>query len=93
MNKSYTEKYLIQDISNKAFRSKYGASKPKKRRLFKYGWSTTGVDDSNRKKWQDVILRQNPWMSNPLFIEPPEDYDPNSLESKHLRSIGEELRE
>ena len=85
MNKSYTEKYLIKDLSNKAFKKKYCAGRPKKRAFFKYGWSTTGVNDSNRKEWQRVILRQNPWMEDNLFY--------NSLEAQHLRSIGQEIRE
>ena len=60
------------------------ASKPKKRRLLKYGWSTTGVNKDNKADWMTVILRKNPWMDDNLFY--------NSLESKHLRSIGEEVR-
>ena len=81
-NKSYTEKYLIKDLSNKAFRKKYGGYGTKTKKRLKYGWSTTGVNDSNRKEWQNVILRKNPWMDDNLFY--------NSLEARHLRSIGQE---
>ena len=67
---------------NTAFRRKYGGYKPKTGRKLKYEWSVNGVNDSNRKEWQRIILRKNPWMDDNLFY--------NSMEARHLRSISTE---
>ena len=109
MKKTYTERYLIQDITNKAFRLRYGttaksknkprycktkkerrkwwrnltpdqqasqiekwqAIKAKKRkyqpkRVLRYNpeypWMTEGVNEGNRKQWQKMIAKKNPWL-------------------------------
>lgn len=49
---NYTDKYLIHDISNKAFKRKYRVK------------SNTRAKPVN-ETWEQRILRKNPWLRSP----------------------------
>lgn len=49
---NYTDKYLIQDMSNKEFKRKYGVKRD------------TRAKPVN-ETWEQRILRKNPWLKDP----------------------------
>jgi hypothetical protein len=74
---NYTDKYLIKDISNKAFNRKYGAK------------SNTRANPVN-ETWKQRILRKNPWLMEDLFKEREPEPQLFSEDQAHLDSIRAE---
>ncbi len=74
LNKTYTSKYLIQDLTNKQFRRKYGKT------TWKHSYPEPIINETNKESWKDKILSKNPWMGPKEPMIPYEDY-------QHLQSI------
>ena len=58
---TYTDKYLIHDISNKVFKHKYRVQNVKSK-VVAYKADNNA---SNRENWMQRIMGKNPWLKEP----------------------------
>ena len=77
MNKTYTERHLVKNISNKVFKRRYGVKKRK------WGSKRPGREGIATETWMQRIMRKNPWLNEP---EPRLPF----ADQAHLDSIKQE---
>ncbi len=80
--------WSLTDDERYAYQQKKMAQKPKRTNFESSCTVFPVIDSSNRKEWQERILKLNDWLDPGIFE--PQELDP--AEQFHMNSIAQEIR-